>query len=83
MIPEQPKNSFRVTITVGTRKPRLDTPLHEALQAQDTNLTLKKISKAALKELFNKSRIQIKGQRAKSSSALAAGTTYVDILGFE
>lgn len=83
MIPEQPKHSFRIMLTVAEKKPRLDAPLYEALQAQSDNIILKKISKAGLKELFNKSRIQIKGQRAKSSSALAAGTTYVDILGFE
>lgn len=82
MIPEKPKKSFRVILNVGTRKPRLDAPLHEALKAQNENITLKNISRGELKELFNQSRIQIKGQRAKSSSALAAGTTYVDILGF-
>ena len=79
---KQPENSFRIAITVAEKKPRLDAPLLEALKAQDDNLALKNISRGALKELFSSSKIQIKGQRAKSSSALAAGTTYVDILGF-
>ena len=52
------------------------------LALANKNEILKIISKAALKELFNEKKILIKGQRAKSSSALAKGTTYVDILGY-
>ena len=46
------------------------------------NASLKIISRGALKDLFNESKIMIKGQRAKSSSAIAKGITYVDILGY-
>jgi hypothetical protein len=40
------------------------------------------ISRSALKDLFKKKRIQLKGQAAVPSSLLAEGTSYVDILGF-
>ena len=46
------------------------------------NDTLKAMSRTLLKNLFSEKRIQVKGQRAKCSSALAKGTTYVDILGY-
>jgi hypothetical protein len=60
----------------------MDNVLLAALRAQNENTKLKEISRSALKELFNQKKILIKGQRAKSSSALAKGVTYVDILGF-
>ncbi len=81
-IPEQPKNSFRITLDLNTRANRMDTILLNALKAQKENLDLKNISRAKLKELFLNGSIQIKGQRAKPSSGLAVGTTYVDILGY-
>ena len=60
----------------------MDNVLLNALREQNENMTLKNISRGALKQLFTDKKIEIKGQRAKSNSALAKGTTYVDILGF-
>ena len=80
--PEQPANSFRIALNLEFPESRMDNVLLSALREQNENEKLKTISRAALKELFNKKQILIKGQRAKSSSALAKGTTYVDILGF-
>ena len=81
-IPEQPANSFRITLNLVSAESRMDNVLLEALRTQDENEKLKHISRTALKDLFNESKIFIKGQRAKSSSALAKGITYVDIIGF-
>ena len=83
MIPAQPPHSFRVTLTLISKMPRLDSVLMEALRAQNQNLDLKNISRAAFKELFKNKRILIKDQPARPASALSGGTTYVDILGFE
>ena len=80
--PEKPANAFRVAPNLDFPESRMDNVLLKALREQDENEILKIISKAALKELFNEKKILIKGQRAKSSSALAKGTTYVDILGY-
>ncbi len=79
-IPPKPPKSFRVTLELNYAEPRLDNVLLHALRNQDENPTLKIISRAALKTLFNKKKILIKGQMAKSSSALSKGITYVDIL---
>ncbi len=81
-IPEKPSQSFRVTLNLDYPESRMDNVLLNALREQNENEDLKKISRAALKELFNEKKIMIKGQRAKSNSALAKGTTYVDILGY-
>ena len=59
---------------------RIDKILLQALRDQNDNLALKEISRGALKDLFSNGKILIKGQRARSSSALAKGTTYIDIL---
>ena len=80
--PAQPENSFRIAITLEHPESRMDNVLLEALRSQDENQELKNISRTALKNLFNNSKIFIKGQRARSSSALAKGITYVDILGY-
>jgi hypothetical protein len=80
IIPEQPVNSFRITLNLVHREPRMDNVLLTALRSQDENPTLKIVSRGALKTMFQTSKIMIKGQRAKSSSSLAKGTTYVDIL---
>jgi hypothetical protein len=80
--PERPANSFRITLTLEYPEDRMDNVLLKALHEQNENESLKTISRGALKELFNQKKIMIKGQRAKSNSALAKGTTYVDILGF-
>jgi hypothetical protein len=60
----------------------MDNTLLNALREQDENEALKNISRTQLKDLFTNKKIMIKGQRAKSSSALAKGVTHVDILGF-
>lgn len=82
IVPPQPAKSHRIVLNLNYRESRMDNVLLEALRNQTENMSLKNISRGALKELFNESKIQIKGQRAKSSSALAKGVTYVDILGF-
>ncbi len=82
IIPAKPAKSHRVVLNLNYRESRMDNVLLEALRNQDENASLKIISRGALKDLFTNGKIQIKGQRAKSSSALAKGVTYVDILGF-
>lgn len=54
----------------------------EELRKQSRNLALKNISRTEFKALFKNKRVRIKGQPATPSSALAQGTTYVDIIGF-
>lgn len=81
-IPAQPANSYRITLNLEQPESRMDNVLLNALREQEENLALKNVSRTALKDLFNEKRIMIKGQRAKSSSSLAKGITYVDILGF-
>jgi hypothetical protein len=81
-IPARPKNSARVTIELNHPESRLDNVLLEAIRNQSDDSSLKNVSRAALKKLFNEGKVQIKGQRARTSSAIARGTTYVDILGF-
>lgn len=78
-IPPQPENTVRVTLILERRSDRLDSVLLEAIRQQQTNPNLREISRSALKALFNKKKIQIKGQPARPSSSLATGTTYVDI----
>ena len=80
--PAQPANSFRIAINLTHAVPRMDNILLNALREQNENETLKAMSRTLLKDLFAEKKIVIKGQRAKSSSALATGTTYVDILGY-
>ena len=80
--PAQPENSFRIAINLDRPEPRIDNVLLNALREQNENETLKAMSRTLLKNLFAEKRILIKGQRAKSSSSLATGTTYVDILGY-
>lgn len=79
-VPPRPPNSTRITLELGRSVSRLDTVLLAAIRAQDENVKLKAISRVEFKELFNNGKVTIKGQRAKPSSGLAAGTTYVDIL---
>lgn len=81
--PEKPANAYRIALELEHAESRMDNVLLEALRQQDENGALKAISRSGLKTLFNESKIQIKGQRCRSSSALAKGITYVDILGFE
>jgi hypothetical protein len=81
-IPPQPPKSARIVLNLSRSEKRLDNVLLQALRDQSANPKLKELSRSAFKELFNAGKVQIKGQNAKPSSALAAGTTYVDILGF-
>lgn len=81
-VPPRPAKSHRVVLNLNYRADRMDNVLLEALHNQGENLSLKVISRGALKDLFTNGRIEIKGQRAKSNSAIAKGITYVDILGF-
>ncbi len=82
-IPAQPKNSFRITLELNRSEKRLDSALLKALKEQNENLDLREISRTTYKTLFNEGKIQIKGQIARPSSAIAKGTTYVDILGYK
>ena len=79
-IPPRPPKSTRIILELDRSESRLDTVLLTAIRAQSENVTLKAISRVAYKELFNNGKIMIKGQRARPSSSLVAGTTYVDIL---
>ncbi|CAN5574713.1 hypothetical protein BH10BDE1_BH10BDE1_32870 [soil metagenome] len=79
-VPPRPPNSTRIVIELNRSESRLDTLLLAALRAQDENPKLKAISRVDFKELFNNGKVMIKGQRARPSSGLASGTTYVDVL---
>jgi len=79
-IPEQPDNSFRVTLELEASEPRIDLVLLDALKKQNENEDLNKISKIQLKRLFSEKKVQIKGQSAKAKSPVNSGTTYIDIL---
>jgi len=81
-IPPQTKNSFRIVLELNSSEKRLDSILLQALRVQNENINLKNISRVAFKDLFKNGKIMIKGQIAKTSSSLAKGTTFVDILGF-
>jgi hypothetical protein len=81
-IPQQPKNSARIVLNLDWPETRMDNILLEHIRNQNDNLKLKNVSRAGLKKLFTDGKVQIKGQRAKTSSSLAKGTTYIDILGF-
>ena len=79
-IPAQPEKSTRITLNLANPESRMDNVLLNAMREQTENEQLHSISRTQLKEMFLNKRILIKGQRAKSSSALAQGITYVDIL---
>ena len=81
-IPPQPAKSFRIVLDLDHSQKRLDNSLLTAFREQNENAKLKTISRAAFKQLFTDGKVLIKGQRAKVSSALAKGITYVDVLGF-
>lgn len=82
-IPPQPANSFRIVLELNRAEKRLDNVLLLAIRSQNDNLDLREVSRTTFKELFNSGKIQIKGQNARPSSAVAKGTTYVDILGYK
>jgi hypothetical protein len=79
-IPEQPENSFRLSIELETPQDRLDIVLLEALKQQSENKELSLISKTQFKKLFVEKKILIKGQTAKAKSPINSGLTYIDIL---
>jgi hypothetical protein len=81
-IPAKPANSARIILTLDFPESRMDNVLLAACREQNENANLKIISRGALKALFTAGKVMIKGQRAKSSSSLAKGVTYVDIIGF-
>jgi len=80
MQPPIPPKSFRITIEVNRSNERLDAILLAALRSQKENLNLQQLSRTKFKELFNEGKIQIKGQRARPSSSINRGITYIDIL---
>ena len=82
-IPQRPPNSFRITLQLNKSEHRLDVILLNAIKNQNANLTLREISRSTFKDLFKNGKIQIKGQNAKPSSSIAAGITYIDILGYK
>lgn len=82
-IPPKPPKSFRIVLELNRSEKRLDVVLLAAIKAQNEDLNLREISRTQYKELFKDGKIQIKGQRATPSSAVAKGVTYVDILGFK
>ena len=82
IVPEKLTNAYRIELQLEYPESRMDTTLLAALRNQNENETLKNISRGGLKNLFNEKKIFIKGQRARSNSALAKGVTYVDIVGF-
>lgn len=80
--PPRPPKSFRVVLDLVRTEKRLDTVLLAALKAQKENINLANITRTTFKQLFLDGKIQIKGQRAKVSSSVNKGITYVDILGY-
>ena len=82
-VPTRPRGSYRIVLNLKHKESRLDSVLLGALRAQNENLQLQNISRTTFKALFDGGKIQIKGQKARPSSSLVAGMTYVDILGFD
>ncbi len=81
-IPVRPSGSFRVVLELNSSGSRLDSVLLKTLREQKENLDLQNISRTVYKNLFQSGKVMIKGQRARPSSTLAKGITYVDILGY-
>ncbi len=81
-VPPRPPKSFRVILELNSSGVRLDAVLLKSLREQKENLDLQNITRTTFKTLFQTGKILIKGQRAKPSSTLAKGTTYIDILGY-
>ncbi|MES3039516.1 MAG: hypothetical protein V4736_16525 [Bdellovibrionota bacterium] len=78
-IPPQPPKSVRIVLELNARERRLDNVLLAAIKKHE-NLNLRIITRTQFKDLFKEGKILIKGQIANPSSAVAKGTTYVDIL---
>ena len=81
-VPPQPANSVRITLDLTVAEPRLDNALLKVIK-HNKDLEFGEISRSTLKKLFSEGKIQIKGQNARPSSSIAAGITYVDILGLK
>ena len=79
-VPPLMKNAFRVVLDLVRAEKRLDNVLLLALREQNEDINLKNISRTDFKELFTTKKVFIKGQNARPSSAVAKGTTYVDIV---
>lgn len=82
IVPPQPANSTRITLELEYPESRLDSVLLKTFRSQESNKKLKNITRVEFKKLFMDGKISIKGQRARPSSSIATGVTYVDILGF-
>ncbi len=80
-MPVKPPNSTRITLDLPVAEPRLDAALLKFIK-HSKDLKIGELSRAALKKLFTDGKIQIKGQRARPASSIAAGITYVDILDY-
>lgn len=78
--PEQPENSYRITLELSESQPRLDITLMDALKAQDENIDMKNVTKSHLKKLFAEKKVLIKGQSARAKSSINKGVTHIDIL---
>ena len=81
-IPQEQLGAYRIRLELKTPRPRLDQVLLEEIRKVQDNINLKTLSRSSLKELFKKKRIRIKGQAATPASSLAAGVTFIDILGY-
>jgi len=81
-VPPQPPKSFRIVLNLNRAEKRIDNVLLAALKAQKENIDLAILTRVPFKQLFLDGRILIKGQRARPSSAVTKGLTYVDILGY-
>jgi hypothetical protein len=81
-IPPRPPKSFRIKLEVHMSGFRLDNVLLKSLREQKQNLNLQNVTRTTYKELFSTGKILIKGQRARPSSNVCKGITYVDILGY-
>ncbi len=81
-VPPKPPKSFRMVLDLNRSEKRIDAVLLAALKAQKENINLAILTRTSFKQLFLDGRVLIKGQRARASSAVNKGLTYVDILGF-
>lgn len=81
-VPPKPPKSFRLVLDLKRAEKRIDSVLLQALKSQKENINLAILTRGTFKQLFADGRILIKGQRARASSAVNKGITYVDILGY-
>lgn len=79
-VPPQPPKSVRIVLDLAKAEKRIDVVLLAALREQKENLRLQTISRLKFKQMFLDGKVLIKGQRARVSSAVAKGLTYVDLL---